>query len=129
MAVESAAETQRAADRTIASHQRFRENEARAMNPTLDADARIRAAYESRDAFNQMWNHDAPATADAARDTVYHGARAVYRSGKAVGDAFGGIAVSTPTNCAEALEQAGEKIIEETRDSVIENSTGLGDEE
>ena len=129
MAVESAAETQRAADRTIASHQRFRENEARAMNPTLDADARIRAAYESRDAFNQMWNHDAPATADAARDTVYHGARAVYRSGKAVGDAFGGITVSTPTNCAEALEQAGEKIIEETRDSVIENSTGLGDEE
>ena len=128
-AVESAAETQRAADRTVASHQRFRDNEARAMDQNLDADARIRAAYESRDAFNQMWNHDAPATADAARDTAYHSARAVYRSGKAVGDAFGGVAVSAPKTCADAMEQVGEKIYEETRDNVMENATGLGDEE
>lgn len=128
-AVEAMDETRRAADRTVASHQRFREREAFAANPANDADARINAMYESRDAFNQMWNHDAPATADAAQDAAYHSARAVYRGGKAVTDAFGGVAVSTPVSAAKALEQAGEKVYEEGRDYLMEEATGLGEDE
>lgn len=129
MAVEAASETMTNAQRTVDSHQRFRDNEAKSRNQNLTQDEQIMAAYGYRDALNQMWNHDAPATADAAKRTVEHGAGAIYRSGKAVGDAFGGLGVTTPTSAGEAFEQVGGKVFEENRDNAVENASGLGDDE